>query len=109
MVKLGHLVKHFGVIDEGLKANVTYRYYIAAMNAMGSGPTSNIAQATALPPLDPDAGQSPTTKNWLGSYQGVLTLSSVATIGLLCSLMLYYIYRRNSGMGIMERLRRLRK
>jgi fibronectin type 3 domain-containing protein len=100
-------VRH--MLDEGLKANVTYRYYIAAMNAMGSGPTSNIAQATALPPFDPDAGQSTTTKNWAGTYQGVLTLSSVATVGLLCSMMLYYIYRRNSSKGIVEWLKRLRK
>lgn len=97
------------LLDAGLTANVTYRYYVAAMNVMGTGAISDVAQATVLPMLSPDTGHSPVAKNWAGTYQGALVLSGTAAVGIFCTIMLYYLYRQKGGNGIMDWWRRRSK
>jgi fibronectin type 3 domain-containing protein len=92
-------------LDEGLTSNETYRYYVKAMNVMGTGTSSNVAQATVLPVPDQDGGHSTVTKNWSSTYQGALILSGTVMVGLLLTLMLYYFYRRKGGSGVVEWLR----
>ncbi|MEM0449175.1 MAG: fibronectin type III domain-containing protein [Methanomassiliicoccales archaeon] len=61
----------FKFIDAGLMPNVTYRYIVAAMNEMGTGIPSEIAQATVL--SDPSLGEGRAMeKSWVGEYGGAI-------------------------------------
>jgi fibronectin type 3 domain-containing protein len=92
-------------LDEGLTANSTYRYYVKAMNVMGTGASSDVAQATVLPIPNQDGGHSTVTKNWAGTYQGALILSGTVVVGLFLTIALYYFYRRKGGSGVVAWLR----
>jgi hypothetical protein len=94
------------LLDGGLTANVTYRYYVAAMNVMGTGISSNMAQATALPTPVSDGGHLTVAKNWADDYQGALVISGLMAVGMVCSVMFYYLYRRKSDRGITDWFKR---
>jgi hypothetical protein len=94
------------LLDEGLTANVTYRYYVAAMNVMGNGASSNMAQATPLPIPASDGGHSTVAKNWASTYQGALVMSGLAAVGIVGSIMIIYLYRRKNDTELIEWFRR---
>jgi len=97
------------LLDDGLTANSTYRYYVTAMNVMGTGPISQVAQATALPVPEQGGGHSTVTKSWESTYGGALALSGTLSIALLCALVLYYYRRRGGGSMAMDWWRRWSK
>jgi hypothetical protein len=92
-------------LDEGLTVNVTYRYHVRAMNVMGTGAESFMAQATVLPVPDQDTGQSTVNKNWAGTFQDALMLSGTVAVGLFMAFALYLYNRRRGGGGAIAWLR----
>jgi hypothetical protein len=71
----------FQYLDSGLAANVTYRYMVAAMNEMGTGHGSDVAQATALPDALPVEGGA-VERNWMATYGGAIVGMSSVVIAL---------------------------
>jgi hypothetical protein len=84
-------------IDQGLTENITYRYMITAMNAMGTGPGSDLAQAAALP--DPVPAGGTTEKNWIAAYQQALVgaTAMIAAVVIIGAFLLSRASKKRKG------------